>query len=162
MIDLNTYAVPYTQHPSLPKTLSITEKLEIGVKRGLEAGLLMGAYQWMLYLLNISNVLPLQLLSYGYLALVLLRSIRKSKPKLGKKHFFRGALAIGGLISFFAALTLLLIKGLATASTTANLHYLQIKTILAQAAPEAGIIFATGCIASLVFWRLFRYPKIQV
>lgn len=113
----------------------------------------------MLQLLHISDVVPLHVLSYSYLALVLLRSIRKSKPKLGRQHFFRGSLLIGSFISFFAALTLLLIQSLIAVF---DYHYLPLDSILAEAIPEAGMVFITGCVASLLFWRLLRYPKLQI
>lgn len=163
MIDTRTYAIPLPPHPTRPQPLTVAKKLDISVKRGVEAGLLMGAYQWMLHLLHISDILPLQLLSLAYLALVLLRSIRKNKPKVGRIYFLRSALTLGSLISFFAALTLLLTKSLAlTWSVNSGIPDQQLVDTLSRIAPQAGIVFITGCLVSLLFWRLFRYPEIDV
>jgi len=162
MTNTRNHVISFTPPRIQIKTLTTREKLDIGAKRGVEAGILMGVYQWMLHVLQISDVLPLQILCYAYLALVLLRSIRKRRPQLGKKNFLPSLLTLGGFISLFAALTLLLTKSTAliwlTYATDGNL---QIKYILKQIIPQAGIVLMVGCLTCFLFWRFFRYPRIE-
>lgn len=141
--------------------LTHSEKLELAVKRGIEAGLLMGAYQWLTQLLHIDHISPIYLLSYAYLALVLLRMVRKNQKRLGRNTFFRNVLWLGSMTSLFAGLTLLFLRLIDSfwrkPISEWSLQHIQPWTL--DHGLECLSVWIVGTLMSIALWRLFRYPR---
>ena len=139
--------------------LTFSTGLEIAVKKGLEAGLLMSFYQWLLVLTGIDHLVILQAVGYAYLALVLLRALRHVKRYSSRKTYFKNSLLLGVGISFFTALVAILqylvnyeySLALQVKAWNVNMHWQQV-------GPEFLTILLSGTILSLLIWFFLKYP----
>jgi len=139
--------------------LTFSTGLEIAVKKGLEAGLLMSFYQWLLVLMGIDHLVILQAVGYSYLALVLLRGMRQVKRYSTRKTYFKNSLMLGVGISFFTALMAIL-QYLITYQYGPALQVTawNIQMHVQAVGPEFMTILLSGAIMSLLIWHFLKYP----
>jgi hypothetical protein len=133
--------------------------LEIAIKKGLEAGLLMSFYQWLLVLIGIDHLLVLQAVGYSYLALVLLRGLRHVKWYSTRYTYFKNSLLLGVGISFITALVSIL-QYLFTYEygPTLEVEAWNVQMHWQQVGPEFLTILLSGTILSLLIWYFLKYP----
>ncbi len=142
--------------------LTFSTGLEIAVKKGLEAGLLMSFYQWLLVLTGIEHLFILQVVGYSYLALVLLRGLRHLKRYSTRNTYFKHSLTLGVGISFFTALVAIL-QYLITYEyrPTLQVEAWNLSMHWQAIGPEFLTILLSGTIMSLLIWYFLKYPESQ-
>jgi len=139
--------------------LTFSTGLEIAVKKGLEAGLLMSFYQWLLMLTGIDHLIILQAVGYSYLALVLLRGLRYVKRYSTRNTYFKNSLWLGVGISFFTAMVAIL-QYLVTYEygPTLQVNAWSLQMHWQAVGPEMLTILLSGTIMSLLIWHFLKYP----